>query len=335
MSDRGAATPLRGAVIGGGRIGAGFSTTAAGDVLTHAAAYRTSARTELVAICDASAETADARAREWGVPGFVDVAEMLRVTAPEIVSICTPDETHAAIAEVVLAAPSVRGVLLEKPLALTLEDGARTVALAAARNVVLAVNYSRRWADGIRRTAELLRSDRLGAVRAVTGHYANGWLHNGTHWIDLARMLIGDLTAVRALRPLPSDVVDAPLDVELMFANGARGVVLGHAGVGLSFFEMDVICERGRVRLSRGADQIDVSELAPSPQYPTFVAHAAVESQSGGLGRSMLLAVEDVARCITDGAAPACTGTDALEALRVAHAARASAGDWVTLGVAS
>lgn len=322
---------LRGAVIGAGRIGAGFDVPGSGSVLTHAGAYRASSRTQLVGICDLRADVAAACGRLWGVPAFADVDEMLAAAEPEIVSICTPDETHAEIAARVVAAASVRGILMEKPLALSLADAERTVAAASRRGITLAVNYSRRWAHGIQRVGQLLRSGRLGAVRTITGHYANGWLHNGTHWIDLARLLIGEVSRVRALHAIDSSV-DGPLDAELAFANGARGVVLGHAGVGLSFFEMDIVCQRGRVRLVAGAEQIEVFELRPSPTYATFVAYAPTEAFAGGLAHAMLQAVDDTAECVAAGAVPACTGHDALQALRVAEAARKSEQAWVTIG---
>ena len=135
------ATPLRAAVIGCGRIGAAFADPRTA-VLTHAAptarvcANRARGRVRLL-----RAETTKACAREWGVTGFVDVDEMLQVTMPDVVSICTPDDTHAALAERILQSPSVRGILMEKPLALTIADAEQTVLLAEERNVILAVNY--------------------------------------------------------------------------------------------------------------------------------------------------------------------------------------------------
>lgn len=327
---QGDAGPLRAAVIGCGRIGAAFAAPATEDVLTHAAAYRACALTELVAVCDVNREIVTGCADVWNVVGFDDVDEMLRVSQPEVVSICTPDETHAALSERVLRAHSVRGVLIEKPLAVTVQDAENTLLLAETRGVVLAVNYSRRWAAGIEAVATLLRKGRLGEVGAVTGHYANGWLHNGTHWIDLARMLVGEVTSVRMLQERASYHAEDPsLDVEFRFKRGARGMVYGHARTGLSFFEMDVICELGRVRLSQGAERIDVYELAPSPIYAGFSEHSPLSSSSAGLGQSMLSAVTDVALRVLHGGSAACTGHDGVVALRVAEAARHADGRWI------
>lgn len=328
-------TPLRAAVIGCGRIGAGFSAPGSGTVLTHASAYDSSALTRLVAVCDADPDTAQATAERWNVAGWhTSVTELLEAVRPHVVSICTPDSTHAAIAEEVLRFPSVRGVLAEKPLATTASAAERIATLARERGVVLGVNYSRRWSEGIVEAARMIRSGRLGAVRAVAGHYANGWLHNGTHWIDLARMIVGEIVAARALRVRPAAEADDPsLDVELEFDDGATGVVLGHPGEGLSFFEMDVFCERGRLRLSDLAQTIDIDELLPSPTYAGFLQHSRVVSSQHPLGVVMLRAIEDLAARIEDGADPACTGEDGVAALRVAESVKRSCHAWDRLEV--
>lgn len=326
-------SPLRAVVIGCGRIGAGFSDPSVGTTLTHASAYVASPLTELVAVCDTNAEAARLSARRWGVPDYhTHVRELLSAAQPEVVSICTPDPTHAETAEQILCFPSVRGVLIEKPLALTVAEAERTVALARDRGVVLAVNYSRRWAEGIRQAGKVIRQGRLGTVQSVSGHYANGWLHNGTHWIDLARMLVGEVVSVRALRlRMIESLNDFSLDAELEFIGGAKGIVLGHQRPGLSFFEMDLVCENGRVRLSEGAETIDMYELLLSTMFNGFFQYARVSSTLGGLDQAMLNAVEDVSRRICCGGSPACTGADGVAALRIAESARLSEGILVRL----
>lgn len=322
------ASPLRAAVIGCGRIGATFSSSEPDSILNHVAACAASPLLDLVAVCDTNAEVAQAAAQRWQVPGcYRHVRDLLQAAQPQFVSICTPDTTHAAIASEVIAFPSVRGVLVEKPLASTVGDAKRTDSLAQERKIVLAVNYSRRWAGGIRELVPLLRERRLGSVQSVTGHYANGWIHNGTHWIDLARMLVGEFSAVRTLgKQGDGNDEDSSLAVGVEFECGAIGVVFGHRRQALSFFEMDIVCDKGRVRLSDGAEVICVDELRPSQNFESFVQYGRVTSSRAGIGKALLNAVEDVARCVKDGGTPACTGADGVTALRVAESARRSGG---------
>jgi predicted dehydrogenase len=176
-------------------MGSDFADDAARiGVYTHAGAYAACPDTRLVAVCDADAARAARCAARWHVPdSFTDVGRMLDTARPELVSICTPDETHAGMLLQVLAADGVRGILMEKPLALSGQDAARLVRLAERRGVTLAVNYSRRYAPGHQRLAALVQAGRIGRLQAVTGCYGKGTLHNGTHWFDLLRWFAGEV----------------------------------------------------------------------------------------------------------------------------------------------
>jgi predicted dehydrogenase len=124
---------FRAAVIGCGRIGSGFADDPllAGDVYSHAEAYVRSPATQLVAVCDRDPAAAAECARRWGLSAsFIEVKEILKEASPEIVSICTPDETHFEISRAALEAPSVRAVLCEKPLAMSLAEGEELARLA-------------------------------------------------------------------------------------------------------------------------------------------------------------------------------------------------------------
>src|SRR5262249_31548670 len=134
-----------------------------------------------------------AAARRWKAPGrYADAGRLLRDAAPEIVSIATPDDTHAELLELVCTTESVRAVLAEKPLALDPDEAERLVRLAESRGVVLAVNYVRRFAPSHRRLERWLADRPLGRIELVRGTYVRGIKHNGTHWLDLARFLVGE-----------------------------------------------------------------------------------------------------------------------------------------------
>jgi len=104
---------LRAALIGCGKMGSEYSSDIQqSGVYSHAHAYSEHPNIELVAVCDADMRRAKACANRWGVPArFDDYREMLAVAKPDIVSICTPDETHLCIGMNVLESEGVRGVI--------------------------------------------------------------------------------------------------------------------------------------------------------------------------------------------------------------------------------
>src|SRR4051812_40715436 len=103
---------LRAAVLGCGAIGAGEGGPPHPEVGvgTHVAAYDACAQTRLVAVADADRARAEAVAGRFadGVTAFADAAALLAAAEPELVSVGTPDATHAEVLELVLRTPSVR-----------------------------------------------------------------------------------------------------------------------------------------------------------------------------------------------------------------------------------
>jgi predicted dehydrogenase len=226
--------------------------------------------------------------------------------------------------------------LVEKPIALDVEDAERLVAKAARRDVVLAVNYVRRYAPSHRQLERWLAAEPLGPLELVRGTYGRGLKHNGTHWLDLARFLVGEIEWVRGFGRVDSDARDATIDVELGFANGARGHLHGLTHAPYSLFEMDLIGPRGRVRVIDGGHRIETFTTAASRRYPGFRELIPAAGPTGGLADLLMHAASDLVESMATGRRPAATGTDATIALRLAALAlddaRARREDHATIG---
>ena len=130
--------------------------------------------------------------------------------ATDVVIICTPNHLHAEMA--IEALGHGKHVLLEKPLANTLEDATKIVAERRSVSSVLKVGFNYRYRDPIKRALEYLRSGVIGrllSLRAVIGHSQfleplreRSWfvdptlggrgalLDLGVHMLDLARLAL-------------------------------------------------------------------------------------------------------------------------------------------------
>lgn len=320
---------LRAAVLGCGAIGAG---TAAPHpevgVFTHAGAYAACPDTELVAVCDADRERAAAAARHWDVAAVHDdPATLLRQAAPDVVSVCTPDGTHAELVALALRTPGVAAVLAEKPLALDAATARSLAALAHERGVVLAVNYTRRFAPAFRELRESIAAGALGTLQHVGGVYVKGLLHNGTHWLDLLRFLAGEPTAVRGWDRLGEAGADPTLDAELGLPGGGTARLAALDTRSFTAFEMDLIGTRGRVRVVESGHVLESFAVGDDPRHPGYrVLRPPPVARSGALRDVLLHAVADLVRCVRDGGAPACDGGDGAAAIALAEAIRRSAG---------
>jgi predicted dehydrogenase len=327
----------RAALIGCGKIGSEFADdprAADAGVYTHAAAYVTCPATRLVAVCDLDPAKADRCATRWNAKSYHDPARMLAEEQPEIVSVCTPDPTHFAVVRAALMIDSARGVLAEKPLALTVNEAEELVTLARSRKVALAVNYSRRYAEGHVRLRDTLHSGQLGTIRLIRGLYAKGTLHNGSHWFDLVRFLAGGVTAVQAIDRLREGGADPTLDVRLILDNGATAELAAWPASEFTVFEMDVLGSRGRVRVVNSGSMIEFYEVADGVPYAGYRSLVLTRREEGAFKDVLLYAVEDLVDCVKTGAAPRCSGPDGVAAMRIALAARESAVAGTTIPIA-
>lgn len=317
----------RAALVGCGRIGSELDDDPLVEgVQSHAGAYTRSALTTLVAVCDADVEKARRCATRWGLAAhYRDCSAMLAEQQPELVSVCTPDETHYEILRQVLEAPGVRGVLTEKPLALSVDQADELARMADERGVTLAVNYIRRYASSHRKLKDFLDSGAIGEVQTVGGYYTKGTLHNGTHWFDLARFLVGEIRRVWGRDVLHESGDDPTLDAFIEFDGGAAAHLQACRSTAYTVFEMDLIGTRGRVQLLDSGHVFQTFLVADSPRYSGYRGLVPVDGIAGGLEDVLLHAVEDLVRSVDQGTQPLCSAADGIAALKVAIAARDSA----------
>ena len=315
---------MRAALIGCGRIASGFADgDGAMGIYTHAQAYRACPRTELVAVCDVDAAKAEACARRWEVPHwFVDPARMMAETRPDLVSVCTPDETHAELIFSLLSAPHPpRGLLCEKPLATTGTEARREVALARAAGIRLGVNYFRRYLPNLRAVRDLLRSGELGGVQSVQGWYTKGVLHNGTHGFDLIRYLLGEVVRVSGRPARDPDSADPGVDVTLELEGGALARLISCDANKFTVFEMDLMMDKGRLELREAALVPRLFQARPSARFAGYTELAETPRDFGESRDSLRHAVDDLADAVAAGRDPICSGADGVAALAIAEAA--------------
>ena len=149
--------PLKAVIIGSGLIAQ----------LKHIPAFHKHRdKVHLAAICDVNLEAARKAAAAAGVPSaYADVGEMLAKEKPDLVDICTPPKTHAQIAIQVIQAGS--HVLIEKPMAQTVEECDAIIAAAAEKNVKVCVAHSDLFYYPFIEARKLVREGAIGTFRGM------------------------------------------------------------------------------------------------------------------------------------------------------------------------
>jgi predicted dehydrogenase len=189
--------PLKAAVIGAGVFGHHHAT----KYKALAQAKDTSSQeVELFAVADPSADMRTKAKAHHGCKVVADWRELLGKV--DLVSICSPAITHAEIVRAFLMAGA--HVLVEKPIATTIEEAAELVALSRQVGRVLSVGHQERFV--------FARTGLLGLPQApleISCWRQGPWTGRGDDVSVVLDLMIHDLDLVHALVPGPVTEVRA------------------------------------------------------------------------------------------------------------------------------
>ncbi|WAH41617.1 Gfo/Idh/MocA family oxidoreductase [Alicyclobacillus fastidiosus] len=164
-----------------------------------------------------SEEKRNAFQQDYGVPVFADAEQLCRFDGIDAVYIATPTELHTQ--QIHLALDSGKHVLVEKPMAVTLEEARGIVEKAQQSGLAVIVGHSHSFDPPIQAIKDVLDSGRLGPVRMIHNWNYNDWLYRprtkeeldttqgggvtfrqGSHQFDIIRYLGGGV--VRSVRAM-------------------------------------------------------------------------------------------------------------------------------------
>lgn len=247
-------------------------------------------RADLAAICGRNQERAGEMAAKHGVPlVYHDYRHMIHDAHLDALVVASPDDLHYDM--VMAALDADLHVLCEKPLASNAGQARQMLDRAEAAGVKHMVNYTWRWLPQIQYLKHLLNEGRLGRPYQATLRFAFSPLHSrnydrrvdadrtngvlselGSHMIDMARFLLGDVVRVSA--SLTAQVEREGLDgrplnpandssfLLLEFDSGAHCVIhnsfvnhlANESGITVSAF-----CEKGTVHMDYFISTLDYS----------------------------------------------------------------------------
>jgi predicted dehydrogenase len=147
----------------------------------HIPEYAANENVELVAFADPIVERAEKMAETYGGKAYSRYEELLASEEVDAVSVCTPNYLHAPMA--IAAANAGKHVLVEKPMAVTTEEGEQMIEAAKKNGVYLMVGHNQRLMPPHIKAKEILDSGKLGKVlnfRTSFGHPGpEGWSVDG------------------------------------------------------------------------------------------------------------------------------------------------------------
>lgn len=229
----------------------------------------------LVAVCDLQQERAKFYGEKYEVPWFTDMHVMMKKVSSDIdvINILTPSGDHAQ--NTIELAPYGKHIVVEKPMALTLDDADRMIEACDNARVRLFVVKQNRFNYPVIKLREALESKRFGKLVMGTTRvrwcrdqkyydqdsWRGTWKHDGgvfanqaSHHIDLLQWMMGDVESVFAKSS--TALVDIEAEdtgvVVLKFKNGALGIIEATTATRPKDLEgsISILGERGTVEIA-------------------------------------------------------------------------------------
>ena len=265
-------------VIGTGIVGGAW----------HAHVYATMPQSKLVAVCDLDEKRASEIAMKYGVKAvYTDYRKLLENPEVKAVSIATPDFAHREIA--VAAAEAGKHILVEKPLATTVEDAEAIVRAVNKAKVKLMVSFHNRVSPPFANAKQSILKGELGKPVYIYARLSNTtWVATqmlpwaskssalwflGSHVTDLAHWLLDDepkrvyaVTRAGILKEMGVDTQDFHVAI-VEFKNGAV-VTLENAWI-LPETEPSVFNLKFEILGSKGSVYINTSDHRLMQQFTT------------------------------------------------------------------
>ena len=147
---------------------------------SHIEALRRLPNVEVAALCEATIELAEAKAKQLGISRWYTFEDLLKQDDIQSVHICTPNFLHYSQSKAALLAG--KHVVCEKPLAKDLHEAEELVALAAQTGLVNAVHFNLRYYPLVRQMKTMREKGDLGEIYSIMGSYLQDWLFYNTDY---------------------------------------------------------------------------------------------------------------------------------------------------------
>jgi predicted dehydrogenase len=317
---------------------------------THARAAAAIPGVEVVAVHGDNAEKARRLAAAHRVPDYPTVEAFLAHRPMDVVAIGSPSGCHAE--QAVACARAGLHVLVEKPMAVTVESATALVESCEAAGVRLGVFFQDRMQPDFVRLKAFLDGGGLGRILLATGHvkwhrppeyystsrWRGTWaldgggavMNQGIHTLDLMLHLLGDVATVCAragARRHAIEVEDMAV-ATLEFRNGALGTFEATTAAYPGYKRrLEISGERGTIVVEH--DRVVAADLAPgSPPFAASPPAATGESAASHVVSDATphrRIFEDFLRALREGARPICDGREGRRSVELVRALYASA----------
>lgn len=295
----------------------------------------------LAAVCDIQPERADSFGAKYKVAAYHSIEALLAQDGIDVVSILTPSGLHAEHA--IAVAGARKHVVVEKPMALTLDDANAMIEACDANGVRLFVVKQNRFNVPVVKAREALDNGRFGKLVLGTvrvrwcrdqSYYDNdGWrgtwaldggvlANQASHHVDMLSWFMGDVESVhaRGVTALARIEAEDTAVATLKFRNGALGIIEATSATRPKDMEgsLSVLGSTGAVEIAGfSVNKIRTWQFSQEQSSDTEVMEKFSVNPPNVYGFGHQAYYEHVVDCFTKGAAALVDGHQGRQSLEL------------------
>lgn len=284
---------------------------------SHARAFGNQPAFALVAGVDPDPDFRSRFAADYGARAYASVSDALDDQEPDVVVIAAPTAMHARIVKEVLARCVPRAILCEKPLASDFDEAKHIVAACKRGEVPLFVNYMRRSDPAVIEVRRRIDSGEIALPVKGTTWYSKGFLHNGSHFFNLAEYWLGPMKRATVLDSGRKwEGTDPEPDVRVEFEKGTI-TFFSAWEESFSHYTVELLSRSGRLRYERRGEFVEWQAAGADPYFKGYTTLAEEgERIPSGMKHYQRHVADQLAAALVGDPFHLCSGDEALRTLK-------------------
>lgn len=260
-------------IIGLGNIGLQYdlSDQKTRNIFSHTKAFATHKGFDILFGVDNDQKQCKRFQDATGRPAFETLPESLDITGLMVIVIATPITARDDVFKCCLRF-NPRLLVIEKPLAASMDEAWEIVNSCSSRNIGLFVNYIRRCEPSMIYIKEVVAENQLGELRSIHGYYTGGILNSCSHLIDLLIFWFGEPDRYSLLQPFDKTEsgIDPELDMMIQFGN-VNCILQALKKVDYSTVSLELVFQKGTVRILDFGRRVSITYKEPDPDFDNCI----------------------------------------------------------------
>lgn len=306
-------------IIGLGAIAFGYDQDKSDLVLTYSRAISEHPNFNFGWGIDPSEEKRQQFSDKYQTQSFQNIEQA--TSNIDAVVIASPTAHHfESVKQALKLNPKV--IVLEKPMAPSLEQAQAITQLCEQQGIPLYVNYQRRLEPAFSQIKKRFLSGEFGKLVSAQLNYSRGLLNNASHFFDLTHYLFNDDVSCSVLHSHQCKNNPDNYSGLLLMNNTPfvfHGVELGTGGT----IDLELFFSEARVNILDFGRQIEIKKLLPDPVFTSFKTYQSHgEKLSSAYKSSMQNLLSHIHDVIEGKTKPVSNGTTAIQSQKLCEQIR-------------